>query len=223
MAQRSEKTYISVQEFIASWEKEVYELTGLDYFTFLLINDLGYHIEHDFFHDQDHPSHLRIEAEDIATLAFNIGDSFETFLENNCLSDCSLSCPTRLNERIDPEEVDQNDTRMHILQLVNGSDTNKKQILLNDILNYVVLDTLYDFYNYEIGLNLDDADMGLMRLADFISGLMEKFIESKGQQYLNNPKESAADQFSNQMRDAESDWDVSFEDEEEEKKRWPDP
>ena len=47
MAEKFEKTYISVNEFIESWEKELYELNYLDYFIFLLINKLGFQIEHD--------------------------------------------------------------------------------------------------------------------------------------------------------------------------------
>ena len=76
MAERFQKTYISVQEFISSWDKEIYELNNLDYFTFLLINNIGYRIEHDFFNQQNKDPNLQIDPEEIGTLSFNIGDSF---------------------------------------------------------------------------------------------------------------------------------------------------
>ena len=81
LAERFEKTYISVHEFIHSWEKEIYELNNLDYFTYLLINNIGYKIEHEFFGKQNKYPYLEIVNDEISTLSFNIGDSFESYLE----------------------------------------------------------------------------------------------------------------------------------------------
>jgi hypothetical protein len=223
VSERFEKTYISVSEFVSSWEKEIYELNNLDYFTFLLINYLGYKIEHDFFHTEENSPYLRIDPEEIATLSFNIGDCFESFLENNCFGDCNLSCPTRLDERVDPDHTELEKTHLNVIHIMSGSDLSKKQLLLTDILNYVVLDTLFDFYNYEIGLDLDDADIGLMQFADFITVILEKFIESKGQPLLTNPKEPASELFENILAESENDWDdippATYE-ESEEKEEW---
>ena len=223
MSEHFEKTYISVNEFVSSWEKEIYELNNLDYFTFLLINYIGNAIEHEFFRKEKTSTHLQIDPEEIATLAFNIGDSFESFLENNCFGDCTLSCPTRLNEMVNPQEKELNATHINIVQIMSGSDLTKKQFLLTDILNYVVLDTLFDFYNYEIGLDLDDADIGLMQFADFITMILEKFIENPGQPLLINPKDPAHDLFQSMMTDSEDDWDdlvaATFE-EEEDREEW---
>ena len=206
LSERFEKTYISVNEFISSWEKEIYELNNLDYFSYLLINFLGSQIENEFFRDKGHIPYLRIEPEDIGTLAFNISDSFESFLEHNCFGDCKLSCPTRLNEKMDPARVDLDGHHLHILQVINSKDLDKRQFLMTDILNYVVLDTLFDFYNYEIGLDLDDADTGLMQFADFITMMLERFIESKGQQYLSSYKDSAVNLFEKLLLDANENW-----------------
>jgi hypothetical protein len=223
LSERFEKTYISVAEFVSSWEKEFYELTNLDYFTYLLINYLGYQIEHEFFTGEDSSPYLKIDPEEIATLSFNMGDCFESFLENNCFGDCSLSCPTKLHEKVDPNETELDRTHLNIIQIMNGNDLSKKQFLLTDILNYVVLDTLFDFYNYEIGLDLDDADIGLMQFADFITVILEKFIENKGQSFLTNPKESASELFENIIEESENDWEEfppSALDEEEEREEW---
>jgi hypothetical protein len=223
VSERFEKTYISVSEFVSSWEKEIYELNNLDYFTFLLINYLGYKIEHGFFTTEENSSHLRIDPEEIATLSFNIGDCFESFLENNCFGDCNHSCPTKLEDKVDPCQADLERTHLNIIHIMSGTDLSKKQLLLTDILNYVVLDTLFDFYNYEIGLDLDDADIGLMQFADFITVIMEKFIESKGQTLLLSPKEPASDLFENIIAESENDWDelppATYE-ESEEKEEW---
>ena len=225
LSERFEKTYISVNEFITSWEKEVYELNNLDYFSFLLINYLGNQIENDFFRDKGQTPYLRIEPEDIGTLAFNIGDSFESFLEHNCFGDCKLSCPTHLNEKMDPATVNLDGHHLHILQVINSKDVDKRQFLMTDILNYVVLDTLFDFYNYEIGLDLDDADAGLMQFADFITTILEKFIASRGQQYLSTYKESAVNLFEKLMQDASQSWEEDTfnqteEDEPEDQEQW---
>ena len=223
MSTRFEKTYISVNEFVSSWEKEIYELTNLDYFTFLLINYLGYQIENEYFNKDNNTPYLLIDPEEIGTLAFNIGDSFESFLENNCFGDCSLSCPTKLSETISPDEIELKNSHLSIIQIINSDDLSKKQFLLTDILNYVVLDTLYDFYNYEIGLDLDDADIGLMQFADFITVILEKFVESRGQSLLKNPKEPAIGLFENILEESEYHWeDISEPDFEqgEEREEW---
>jgi len=223
LSEHFEKTYISVSEFLSSWEKEIYELNNLDYFTFLLINYLGFKIEHSFFDKGENSPYLRIDPEEIATLSFNIGDCFESFLENNCFGDCTLSCPTNLDEKVDPKKTEVERTHLNIIHIMNGADISKKQFLLADILNYVVLDTLFDFYNYEIGLDLDDADIGLMQFADFITVILEKFIESRGQSLLMNPKETASDLFENILDESEDDWDdvppSTYEDSEE-KEDW---
>ena len=223
VSERFEKTYISVSEFVSSWEKEIYELNNLDYFTFLLINYLGYKIEHGFFNSDENSPYLKIDPEEIATLSFNIGDCFESFLENNCFGDCNLSCPTKLEDRVDPKQTELDQTHLNIIHIMSGTDLSKKQLLLTDILNYVVLDTLFDFYNYEIGLDLDDADIGLMQFADFITVILQKFVESKGQTLLSNPKEPASDLFENIIAESENDWDelppATYE-EAEEKEEW---
>jgi hypothetical protein len=86
-----------------------------------------------------------------------------------------------------------------------------------------VLDTLFDFYNYEIGLDLDDADIGLMQFADFITVILQKFIENRGQTFLKSPKEPASHLFENIISESENDWDdlppATYE-ETEEKEDW---
>ena len=88
----------------------------------------------------------------------------------------------------------------------------------------MVLDTLFDFYNYEIGLELDDADVGLMQLADFITMMVEKFIESTDPKFLKSPKESSSELFESLIQENDDNWDEtlrsSFDDDTEEIEIW---
>ena len=92
------KGYISAKEFVNSWEKEVYELTNLDYFIYLLINNIGGLLENDFFADYDQKDHFYLNSEEISALSFNIGDSLQLFLEKNCFGSCNLGCPNKLKQ-----------------------------------------------------------------------------------------------------------------------------
>jgi len=224
LSERFQKTYISIKEFISSWEKEIYELNNLDYFTFLLINHLGYQIEHEYISKRNKNPQLHIEPEEVGSLAFNLGDSLESFLENNCFGDCSFSCPVQLHDKFSSDEINMQDSHLYIVQIISGNDITKKEVLLTDILNYVVLDTLFDFYNYEIGLDLDDADISLMQFADFITLIIEKFIETHGQTFLKNPKESASTLFEILIQETDENWDESaqsaFEEESDDTEDW---
>jgi hypothetical protein len=207
LSEKFEKTYISIHEFIDSWEKEIYELNQLDYFIYLMINKLGFKIEHDFLDAKNKTPYLQIDLDDIGTLAFNIGDSFETFLENNCLTNCDLKCPSKLDEKLTVKEQEYVEKNLHIVHIINEDNWNRKQFLVTDILNYVVLDTLYDFYNYDIGINVEESDIGLLKFADFITDILINFIYSNGKNLLDNAKESATSKFDKLVLESETEWD----------------
>lgn len=206
MAEKFEKTYITIHEFIESWEKEIYELNQLDYFIFILINKLGYQIEHNFFSQFNKNPYLQIDTDEIGTLSFNLGDSLESFLENNCLQNCDLSCPIRIDKSLTPEEKDFVEKNLRIVQLITEDDLDRKQFLITDILNYVVLDTLFDFYNYDIGVDIEETDLGLLKFADFITDIIERFFRSYGHKYLDKPEDSAAHLFNKIVSETESSW-----------------
>jgi hypothetical protein len=206
LSEKFEKTYISIHEFIDSWEKEIYELNHLDYFVFLMINKLGFQIEHDFFTEKNKDPYLKIEPNDIGTLAFNIGDSLESFLENNCLCNCSLKCPVKLEEKLSIKEQQYVERNLHIVHIINEENWSRRQFLVTDVLNYVVLDTLYDFYNYDIGINIDESDLGILKFADFITDILIKFIYSHGQIYLESANESATHLFNKMVLEQDIDW-----------------
>ena len=207
LSEKFEKTYISIHEFIDSWEKEVYELNQLDYFIYLIINKLGFQIEHNFMTIRNKNPYLQIDPDDIGTLAFNIGDSFESFLENNCLTNCDLQCPEKLDKKLNAKEQKYVEKNLHIVHIINEENWNRRQFLVTDILNYVVLDTLFDFYNYDIGINVDESDFGLLKFADFITDILVKFIYSNGQNYLENAKENATRLFDKLKLEEDAEWD----------------
>jgi len=206
LQEKFEKTYIPVQEFVESWEKEIYELNNLDYFIFLVINNLGYHLEHSFFSDKNKNPYLQIDPEEIGTLSFNIGDSLESFLENNCLTKCSLACPWKLSKELTEEEKKYVENNLHIVHIINEDNWSRKQFLVTDILNYTVLDTLFDFYNYDIGIDIEETDLGLLQLADFITDILVRFIHTSGHNYLEKPLEPAVNLFDKLMAETEHFW-----------------
>ena len=72
MAEQFKKKYITVREFISSWEKEIYELNNLDYFIFILINQLGHYIQKECFGKNSNKGNLHLEDNEISSLVFNI-------------------------------------------------------------------------------------------------------------------------------------------------------
>ncbi len=195
MAEQSKKTYITAREFVEAWEKEVYELNHLDYFIFLLINELASNIEYQYLTalKTNHP--LYLYSEDVGALSFNIGDSLQLFLEKNCFGSCPLKCPSRLNENLDREEAQ---LRIGILsQFISSPDqcATKDECLYADLFSYVVLDSLIDFYNYEMNIIFNESDKRLLKFAEFVMDIIMQFFRSKGPELLKEPTEVASNQF----------------------------
>ncbi len=224
MAEQYKRRYISAREFVSSWEKEIYELTNLDYFTYLLINDVASQLEKKYFTGLNSDDLLWLNSDELGLLAFNIGDSLHMFLEKNCLSSCPLNCPVRSNEKLDNKEIGIRDTRLNKFSHNLGKCYNKEQCLQYDILNYVVIDTVLDFYNYEMGVVLNESDKHLADLADFTLEVIIYFIRQKGQTYLIAARENAGMRFSDLIQNDDSEW-IDFElnaedDEDEDPEDW---
>ena len=207
MSEKYKKTYISAKEFVSSWEKEIYELTNLDYFIYLLINELGSRLEHDFFPQIDDEDLFYLKNEEIAAISFNIGDGLQLFLDKNCFNGCSLGCPNKLNKPFSRQEdqirIDFVTTEFDGL---TASCTNREDCLYHDVMNYVVLDALLDFYNYEMGVILHEKDRKLNKLATFIMEYVIQFIYRNGEKLLSNPNETATELFSRDLQRDEELW-----------------
>lgn len=224
MSEQFKKTYISAREFIISWEKEVYELNNLDYFIFLLINDLASGIERSYFSNYNQNDMLFLPSEETGMLAFNIGDSLQIFIENNCFSVCPLRCPVRFNEKVGVDEQKARRELLSKLDICLKACYSKEQCLYSDILNHVLLDCLLDFYNCEMNVVLGENDKRLFNLAEFIMGIIINFIKNKGQRLLNAPLENAGTRFDNLIKSDESPWEEFLpeleDDEDDETEEW---
>lgn len=224
MSEQFKKIYISAREFIISWEKEVYELNNLDYFIFLLINDLASGIERSYFSNYNQNDMLFLPSEETGMLAFNIGDSLQVFIENNCFSVCPLRCPVRFNEKVGVDEQKARRKLLSKLDVCLKACYSKEQCLYSDILNHVLLDCLLDFYNCEMNVVLGENDKRLFNLAEFIMGIIINFIKNKGQRLLNAPQENASTRFDNLIKSDESPWEEFLpeleDDEDDETEEW---
>lgn len=206
LAEQSKKIYISAREFIDSWEKEIYELTNLDYFIFSLINELASELERNFFSRFSSADAIYLHSEEIGMLSFNMGDSTQLFLEKNCFSSCNMSCPLHLNDEVSPTELTLRQGLISSASQEGSHCQTKEECLYADLLNYVVLDSLLDFYNYEIGLVMEDNDLVLTSMTEFIMDIIISFTKNKGQKWLQNRDENASDLFERHIQNEQLDW-----------------
>lgn len=207
MSDQFKKTYISAREFVNSWEKEVYELTHLDYFIYLQINDLSSLLENDFYVTYGLKDSFRLTHEEIATMSFNIGDALQIFLDKNCFNGCSLGCPNKLSK---PFSKKDDEIREYFVKKefdgITASCTNREDCLYHDVKNYVVLDVVLDFYNYEMGIVLHEKDKKLVKLVEVVMNQVILFTREMGSKLLINPSDLAGDLFEQHFQTDESDW-----------------
>jgi hypothetical protein len=194
-----QKLYISCSEFVDSWDKELYELTNLDYLLFILINHLGNRVDKQFFVNDRRLSSLFLNFDQIGTLCFNIGDSLGYFLEDNCFGKCPLNCPKDLNSTLDlrDKKFIKNDLneKLNILRNLLPDKIEKEQFMRFDLLNYVLMDTIVQFYSEEFNLEVNEEDMDLIDLTEFLENNIIDFFQIEGQELLSRPFETAINNF----------------------------
>ncbi len=198
MSERFQKTFISAHEFVESWNKEIYELNHLDFFIYLMINHLGNQLERRFFIQDKRVSPYFLEFDQIGTLCFNIGDTFEYFLEDNCFGSCNLNCPNDLDKKVDIEKAEmseQNKQNIIILQSFLSNELEKEQCLRIDLMNHVILDSLLQFYSDEFQVEFEEDDLYVLELAEFIEDVVIDFIRMEGQTLLHKPFDTAIEYF----------------------------
>lgn len=198
MSENYQKSYISAREFVESWDKEIYELTNLDFFVYLLINHVGNQLEKHFFVQEREKSDLKLSFDNIGTLSFNIGDSFEFFLKDNCFGSCSFNCPIDMNSVVNFQDCKKNaHINKHLFSFNSFRNENipKEQCMRIHFMNHIILDTLLNFYSEEVSLEVEEEDIDLIELAEFIENVMVEFIRTEGQSLLQKPFEPAMDYF----------------------------
>lgn len=208
MSEHHQKTFISVREFIDSWDKEFYEFNNLDFFIFLLINHLGNQLEKRFFVEHRRQSRLNLDFDQIGTVCFNLCDSFEYFLEENCFSSCPLNCTRDLDGTIDETQLQGNEKIRRKLDLIQSflvGKLDKEQCLRLDLMNHVILDSLLQFYSEEMSIEFEENDIILLELAEFIENVIIEFIRFEGQSLLHKPLELSVDYFEELLQNEEED------------------
>ncbi len=206
LSERYQKTFISIREFVESWDKELYELNHLDFFIYLFINHLGNQLERQFFHPGVRHSDFHLEFDHIGTLSFNIGDAFEFFLKENCLNSCPLGCPLNLDGYVHPEDEELHEQmlrKIRFLQSYPSEPVQKEQCFRLDLMNHVVIDTIIQFYSEEFHTELAEDDPFLIELAEFIEDVTVEFIRTEGQTWLHKPFESALKYFEDLLQSEE--------------------
>jgi hypothetical protein len=211
LSEHHQKTFISAPEFIKSWDKELYELNNLDFFIFLMINHLGNQLEKRFFNQERRESDLYLSFDHIGTVCFNVGDSFEYFLEENCLSSCPIDCPRDMDGQIDSCEIKLEDRikrKLELLQSFLVGQLDKEQCFRIDLMNHVILDTLLQFYSEELDIEFEENDWLLLELAEFIENTIIEFIRFEGVDLLHKPFENALEYFEDLLqRESDSKYD----------------
>jgi len=201
-----QKTFISVREFIDSWDKEFYEFNNLDFFIFLLINHLGNQLDKRFFIEQRRQSKLNLDFDQIGTICFNLCDSLEYYLEANCFGSCPINCVRDLDSIIDPSQTYQNNKIRKKLELIQSfliGSLDKEQCLRLDLMNHVILDSLLQFYSEELNIEFEENDLILLELAEFIENVIIDFIRFEGQSLLAKPYDLALDYFEELLQNEE--------------------
>ena len=215
MSNDFQKTFISAREFLESWDKEIYEMTNLDLFIYLMVNHLGNQLEKRFFVRQRQNSPFYLDFDNIGTLCFNLGDSFEYFLEEeqfgryNVNYMWELDIPRDLREKEEKAAARRKKGLQHFL----SEGILREQSFRVELMENVILDTLIQFYYDEMGLEIDDDEIEIIELADFVEDIMIEFIRQEGQSLLQRPAEPAIDYFEG-LLESEEDY--------EEEKTWND-
>ncbi|MCB0285128.1 MAG: hypothetical protein KDE57_00640 [Calditrichaeota bacterium] len=199
MSERFQKTFISAREFLESWDKEIYEMTKLDYFIFLMVNQLGNQLEQRFFKRRGADFRLHLSFESLGTLCFTLGDSFEYFLDEDF--DDKKHDIKSLENHLFGHNLDEEDERMLMdraerIRLLLSEDVYFAGLISPvDLLHHTILDTLLQFYYEEKGIEFDEDDLDLIELAEFTVDVMIDFVRREESTLLLRLNESALDHF----------------------------
>jgi len=208
LADGTQKTFISAREFLESWDKEIYEMTNLDLFIYLMVNHVGNQLEKRYFASNRQNSPLQLTFNDIGTLCFNLGDSFEYFLEEEGYvkraSHDFWEAETR-SQAYQNESEGMTQRKKRLKTFFSGGLV-REQSFRVELMENVILDTLIQFYYEELGIEIEEDDLELIRLADFIEDVIINFIRQEGKSLLQRPADPAMDSFEG-LLESEDDYD----------------
>lgn len=192
----------TIDQFAESWQKEVNELTHLDYFTFKLICKLENHLKDETFAGSNADQGLLLMDGEGINLAFSLGDGLQFFFEKMCFGEgCSLGCPNKLEAPFDEKDKK---VREGIVTYEFKGDfeacKQRRDCFSYDIVNYVIRDTLIDFYNYEKGIQLEEEDTNIKILTKTIGDFVLSFTSMYGSTILQNPTAPATNMISQELQ-----------------------
>ncbi len=207
MAEQFKKRYIPASEFVKAWDKEIYELSNLDYFIYLLMNSLADAFEQKFFpgqHDAD--EEFLLDKNEIISLAFFIGDSVQLFFEKHCFGMCGLNCPAEPDKKLTSDEILSLGDIAKSGDIANHSCSTKEECLRYDLINYVLIDAVVEFYHFDLRVTAGEDDVFLQDLIRFINDHIVTLIHKEGHVLLANPQENASALFENLLASEDANW-----------------
>jgi len=178
----------SKEEFARIWKKEANELSQLDFFTYQLINKLDTLLTNEYF-KKNPPDEYHLKPDEIDELVVQLADGLQFFYEQICFGKgCSLGCPNKLDT---PFSEMEDDVRLAIIEQEfagNGrACASREDCFRHDLTNYVVKDTLVDFYTYFVKIEIDEDNPELKKMAHFIVENIVKFTIKNGAELLKEP------------------------------------
>ncbi len=178
-----------------------------------MINHLGNQLERRFFINERKNSHLNLPFEHIGTLCFNLGDSFEYFLEEGLYKNPNFDHFSGSNpfQEMHHRQNQILPFRLKALKSLVSGGVVKEQSFRVELMDYVILDTLLQFYGDEMDIEFDEDDLEIVELADFVEDVMVEFIRKEGKSLLQYPNDPAIDYFE-ELLDKEEDFDADIED-----------
>ena len=179
----------STAEFARIWEKETDELTQLDYFIFLLINEMISKLDKEFFKSASSKSDFHLNSTHISELSVQVADSLQFFYTQMCFgSGCSLGCPNNLNK---PFSKNEEEARIHIINSEFGGNSEacskREDCLTHDLNDYVISDTISDYYSHYLNCEIAEDDPFLEKLSVFIVEIIIRFTQERGPELLKEP------------------------------------
>jgi len=179
----------SKEEFARIWKKEARELSQLDYFIFLLINELDTRLNEEYFKNKLISSDYILDDRQVAELVVQLGDGLHFFYEQICFGKgCSLGCPNKLDL---PFSKNEDPVRLVIIeQEFDGKAeacASREDCFKHDLMNYVVKDTLIDFYTYFMEMEIDEDNKDLYKIAAYLVNTIINFTVRHGSKLLNEP------------------------------------
>ena len=182
----------SKEEFAKIWKKETVDLSQLDFFMYQLINKLDSELN-GFFTEDKQKEEYSLQAHQISELVVQLVDNLQFFLDQICFGKgCSLGCPNKLDT---PFTEMEDETRFDIIEKeFKGNPAacrNRADCYKHDIINYVIKDTIIDFYSHFSGIHFQEDNPAINKLADFIADSIIELTLAQGPQLLKEPYRKA--------------------------------